>query len=331
MGGSLVALLTLAVFSFDFGALLTKAVAAHPLKAAILTSQILPKSPLSGLSLGLALIFGTAGLPHVLMRFFTVKNGADAKKSVAWATGFIGYFFLLLFPIGFGAIALVMNDPAAHDVSGAVIGGTNTVAIHLSYDVGGSLLMAFISAVAFATILAVVAGLTLAGAAAISYDLLKVSNPKLRPVNRTGMWVSRTATFSLGIVSILLAVTFKNQNVVYMIGLAFAIAASTNFPILVLSLYWQGLTSAGVFVGGITGLVASVTMTILGPAVWVKVLGYPAPVVTLDPPTIVTMPLTFFVCWLVSVRDKSAVGADERARFAAQYARSVGQVSVGAE
>jgi len=326
-GGTLIALLTLAAFNFDFGALVAKAVATHPQKSAILTSQLLPRSPLSGLSLGLALMFGTAGLPHILMRFFTVKDGLDAGKSVAWATAFIGYFFLLLFPIGFGAIALVMNDPASHDASGAIIGGANTVAIHLSYDVGGSLVMAFISAVAFATILAVVAGLTLAGASSIAHDLLKAGDSPSDRGGERGIWISRIATLALGIAAISLAVAFKNQNVVYMIGLAFAIAASANFPILVLSLYWSRLTSLGVLVGGITGLGLSVIMTVLGPAVWVKVLGFAAPVITLDPPTIVTMPLTFFVCWVVSVLDRSGSAADERARFAAQYAHSMGRVS----
>jgi cation/acetate symporter len=327
LGGTLIAMLTLANFGFDFSALLDKAVATHPQKAAILTSQILSKNPLSGFSLGLALMFGTAGLPHILMRFFTVQDGRDAGKSVAWGAAFIGYFFLLLFPIGFGAIALVMGNPIYYDAAGGLIGGNNTVAIHLSHAVGGNLVMAFISAVAFATILAVVAGLTLAGASAIAHDLLRSTDAKNSHRGGRGIWVSRISALFLGVVAMALALAFKNQNVVYMIGLAFAIAASANFPILVLSLYWSKLTSAGALAGGITGLVFSVLMTVLGPAVWVKVLGHAAPIVTLDPPTLLTMPTTFLVCWLVSVLDRSRTGSDERMRFAAQYARSMGDVS----
>lgn len=323
--GALIAGLTLATFDFNFGALLRAAVAVHPDGAAILSSQILPKDPVSGISLGLALIFGTAGLPHILMRFFTVRDGRAAATSVAWATLFIGSFFLLLYPIGFGAVALLTKAPEYHLASGALIGGANMVAIHLAHAVGGDVLMAFVSAVAFATIIAVVSGLTMAGASAISHDLLGFTGDAQHgDVGATGIWVSRVATVCIGAAAIGLGLAFQKQNIVYMIGLVFAIAASANFPVLVLSLYWPKLTTAGALAGGLFGLCVSVVMTVLGPAVWVKVLGHPSPVINLDPPTIVTMPLTFLVCWLISVCDESRSGAEERALFAGQVARAMG-------
>lgn len=321
--GILIAFLTWRTFGYDFSAMVEKAVSVHPKKTAILTSQMLPKDPISGISLGLALIFGTAGLPHILMRFFTVKDGRDARSSVVWGTGFIGFFFLLLFPIGYGAIALITDDPLYHQASGALVGGANTVSIHLSHAVGGDLMMAFVCSVAFATIVAVVAGLTLAGASAISHDLLKTTDSAANGESKNGIRVTRIAAVVLGSLAMILALAFEHQNVAYMLGLSFAIAASANFPILLLSLYWPKLTTIGVIAGGCAGLVLSVVMTVLGPAVWVKVLGFSAPIVSLDPPTLVTMPIAFLVCWLASVLDNTTAGAQERSRFREQYERSV--------
>jgi cation/acetate symporter len=321
--GTLIAFLTWRTFGYDFSAMVEKAISVHPKKSAILTSQMLPNDPISGISLGLALIFGTAGLPHILMRFFTVKDGRDARLSVVWGTGFIGFFFLLLFPIGYGAIALITNDPVYHQASGALVGGANTVSIHLSHAVGGDLMMAFVCSVAFATIVAVVAGLTLAGASVISHDLLKTTDSASNGDSKKGIRVTRIATVALGSIATILALAFEHQNVAYMLGLSFAIAASANFPILVLSLYWPRLTTKGVIAGGCTGLVLSVIMTVLGPAVWVKVLGFSAPVVSLDPPTLVTMPIAFLICWLASILDSTTAGAQERSRFREQYDRSI--------
>lgn len=319
--GIVLAFLTLRNFGYDLSRLFGAALAAHPKASGILVSQTLPKAPWSGISLGLALIFGTAGLPHILMRFFTVKNGRDAIRSTAWATALIGLFFLLLFPIGYGAIALVMKDPSYHDQSGALIGGANTVSIHLSHVLGGDIGMAFVCAVSFATIIAVVAGLTLAGASTISHDLLRSTSSD--PDGKKGLFGARMATLVIGTVATLLALAFRDQNVAYMLGLAFALAASANFPILLLSLYWPKLTTAGVIAGGCVGFASSIVFTILGPAIWVKTFGFAAPLVSLDPPTLITMPLTFLVCWAVSSRDRSKKGAEERAAFGEQYRRSL--------
>jgi cation/acetate symporter len=319
--GILIAFLTWRAFGYDFSALVGAAISAHPKTQAILTSQMLPKAPLSGISLGLALIFGTAGLPHILIRFFTVKSGRDARLSAVWATGLIGFFFLLLFPIGYGAIALISNDPSYHQANGALIGGANTVSIHLSRAVGGEFLMAFVCAVAFATIIAVVAGLTLTGASTIAHDLLKATDDT--PGHSRGLFVTRLVTLAVGTLATLLALAFQDQNVAYMLGLSFAIAASANFPILLLALYWSRLTTVGILTGGCTGLTLSVLMTVLGPAVWVKVFGFVTPLVSLDPPTLVTMPVTFLACYLGSAFDRSRRSVEEHAKFFEQYHRSI--------
>ncbi|HCR5934877.1 TPA: hypothetical protein OO345_002304, partial [Shigella flexneri] len=199
---------------------------------------------ISALSLGLGLMFGTAGLPHILMRFFTVSDAREARKSVFYATGFMGYFYILTFIIGFGAIMLVGANPEYKDAAGHLIGGNNMAAVHLANAVGGNLFLGFISAVAFATILAVVAGLTLAGASAVSHDLY-ANVFKKGATEREELRVSKITVLILGVIAIILGVLFENQNIAFMVGLAFAIAASCNFPIILLSMYWSKLTTRG--------------------------------------------------------------------------------------
>jgi cation/acetate symporter len=298
-GAAILCMLTMARFGFDLSALLDRAVAVHPKHAAILAPSAIGADPISGLSLGVALMFGTSGLPHILMRFFTVRDLRAARGSVFFACLFNAAFFLMVFIIGFGAVALVLPDAAYQAPGGGLRGGANMAAIHLSRVVGGDVLMGFISAVAFATILAVVAGLTLSGASAISHDLYArafgVSD------ERKELRVSRIATVAIGIVAILLGLAFRTQNVAYMVGLAFAIAASANFPILFLAMNWRGLTTAGALAGGITGLVSAVGLTVIGPSIWVKTFGFAAPIFPVDPPALLTMPLAFLVAWAVSV------------------------------
>ncbi|TXN72346.1 cation/acetate symporter ActP [Methylobacterium sp. WL6] len=315
VGGTLIAVLVMAAFRFDFGDLLARAAAVHPKGAAILGPQFPAKDPVSALSLGLALMLGTAGLPHILMRFFTVPNARAARVSVFWAATWMNYFFALTFILGFGAIALTAGNPAYVDALGALRGGGNMAAIHLSHAVGGDALMGFISAVAFATILAVVAGLTLAGTSAVSHDLYASVFCRGQASEGSEVRISRIATFVLGLVAIGLGIAFKGQNVAYMVSLAFAIACSSTFPILLLALYWRGLTTTGAVAGGVVGLASALGLTVLGPAVWVKVLGYAAPIFPIDPPTLVTLPLAFATCWAVSRMDRSAQAADDRARF----------------
>jgi Sodium:solute symporter family len=210
----------------------------HPAGVSIMAPGNLVTDPISAISLGLALMFGTAGLPHILMRFFTVRDAKAARKSVFYATGFIGYFYILTFIIGFGAITFLMRDPTyfkagdggAYDKINGLLGGTNMAAVHLSNAVGGSLFLGFISAVAFATILAVVAGLTLAGASAVSHDLYANVVAKDRLSEQTEVRISKIAAVVIGIVAIILGYVFEKQNVAFLVGLAFAVAASCNFP-----------------------------------------------------------------------------------------------------
>src|ERR1700746_3990733 len=326
-------------FGFSPEALFAKAVEVHPKKLAIMEPGSLISNPLSAISLGLALMFGTAGLPHILMRFFTVKDAQAARKSVFYATGFIGYFSILSFIIGFGAITFVSTDPAFLDSSilektksgiAAIKGGSNMAAIHLADAVGGNLFLGFISAVAFATILAVVSGLALAGASSISHDLYGMVIKGGNANEQDEIRVSKIATLVLGVLAIFLGIVFENQNVAFMVGLAFAIAASCNFPVLVMSIFWRGMTTRGALVGGFLGLISAVVGVVLSPAVWEVTLGYAkgsAPI-KLDNPALFSMALAFAGIWLFSVLDRSKRAKLDRDGFEAQYVRC--QTGIGA-
>ena len=286
------------------------------------------KDPVSAISIGAALMFGTAGLPHILMRFFTVPNAKAARSSVLWATGWIGYFYILTFVIGFGAIVLVATDPGFLEADGALRGGSNMAEIHLAQAVGGNLFLGFISAVAFATILAVVAGLTLSGASAVSHDLYATVIKKGQADSASELRVSRVTVFVLEVVAILLGILFEKQNVAFMVSLAFALAASANFPVLLLSLLWSGCTTRGVVAGGLVGLLTALVLTILSPAIWVTVLGHAAPIFPYGSPTIFSMPLAFLTIWLVSITDRSGRAAVDKAGYPAQRIRS--ETGIGA-
>ena len=302
---------------------------------AIMGPGKLAANPIDAISLGLALMFGTAGLPHILMRFFTVKDAKEARKSVVVATGFIGYFYLLTFIIGFGAILYVSNNPQFLDIAKMavtgkleLVGGNNMAAVHLSDALGGDLFMGFISAVAFATILAVVAGLTLSGASAISHDLYANGFKKGQTTPESELRMSKIATLGLAIFAMILGIVFEKQNVAFMVGLAFSVAACANFPVLVLSMFWKGLTTRGAVAGGVVGLVLAVTLIILSKAVWVDTLGISETAVNpFNGPAIFAMPLAFFCCWLFSVTDNSAQAQAERKAFDAQFVRS--QTGIG--
>ena len=326
-GASFMAIMVMKATNFSFNTLFTEAMAVHPKGAAIMQPGGLVKDPISALSLGLGLMFGTAGLPHILMRFFTVADAREARKSVFWATGFMGYFYFLTFIIGFGAILLVGANPAFKDASGALIGGTNMAAVHLADAVGGSLFLGFISAVAFATILAVVAGLTLAGASAVSHDLYASVIRKGQATEREELRVSKITVLVLGVVAIALGILFEKQNIAFMVGLAFSIAASCNFPIILLSMYWSKLTTRGAMIGGWLGLLTAVVLMILGPTIWVQVLGHAKPIYPYEYPALFSMLAAFIGTWLFSITDSSEQGAAERRRFRGQFIRS--QTGVG--
>ncbi|MGL6535669.1 cation acetate symporter [Aeromonas hydrophila] len=327
-GASFMAIMVMKSVNFDIGTLFSEAVKVHEKGIAIMSPGGLVADPISAISLGLALMFGTAGLPHILMRFFTVSDAKEARKSVFYATGFIGYFYILTFIIGFGAILLVSTNPDFKDATGALLGGTNMAAIHLADAVGGSLFLGFISAVAFATILAVVAGLTLAGASAVSHDLYASVIKKGKANEADELRVSKYTTVVLGVVAIGLGILFEKQNIAFMVGLAFSIAASCNFPVLFLSMFWSRLTTRGAVYGGWLGLVSAVSLMILGPTVWVKVLGHAQAIFPYEYPALFSMAVAFIGIWLFSVTDKSQNALDEHAKFFPQFVRS--QTGLGA-
>ena len=333
-GATFMAIAVMAHYDFSFGALFSHATEMKGIE--IMSPGGLVSDPISAISLAVALMFGTAGLPHILMRFFTVSDAKEARKSVFYATGFIGYFYILTFIIGFGAIVMVFQNPAyldmakqAIDGGSPILGGNNMAAIHLSHAVGGDFFLGFISAVAFATILAVVSGLTLAGASAISHDLYASVIKKGNVDSMKEMKVSKIATVVLGIVAIIMGIMFEKQNIAFVVGLAFAIAASANFPILFLSMYWKKLTTRGAVIGGSIGLATAVILVILGPIVWVQILGNAEAIFPYKYPALFSVTAAFVGIWFFSITDSSHDAEAEREAFEAQYIRS--QTGIGAE
>ncbi len=328
-GATFMAFMVLNTVGFSPEQMFATAVQAHEKHAAIMEPGQLVSNPVDAVSLGLALMFGTAGLPHILMRFFTVKDAKEARKSVFFATGFIGYFYILTFIIGFGAIMLVSTNPDFKDAAGKLIGGDNMAAVHLAKAVGGDLFLGFISAVAFATILAVVAGLTLSGATAVSHDLYANVFRRGKSDEASEMRVSKYATVALGVVAIILGIAFEKQNIAFMVGLAFSIAASANFPVLFLSMFWKRLSTRGAVVGGFIGLASAVLLIVLGPTVWVDVLKHKEALFPYKNPAIFSITLAFFSTWLVSILDTSESAKREHAAFLPQFIRSM--TGIGAE
>ncbi|WP_341645751.1 cation acetate symporter [Thauera sp. SDU_THAU2] len=288
------------------------------------------KDPISAISFGMALMFGTAGLPHILMRFFTVPDAKEARKSVFWATTWIGYFYVLTFIIGFGAIVLVSNNPEFLDANGVLKGGGNMAAIHLANAVGGNVFLGFMSAVAFATILAVVAGLTLSGASAVSHDLYATVFKKGNADSASELRVSRITTIVLGVIAVILGIAFEKQNIAFMVSLAFAIAASANFPVLFMSVLWKDCTTRGATIGGFIGLVSAVGLTVVSPSVWEATLGNPAgsALFPYTSPALFSMTAGFLGIWLFSILDNSARAKADRAGYLAQRVRS--ETGIGA-
>jgi cation/acetate symporter len=299
-GSTMIATLVLARFGFNVSDLFKTAASHHPIGNKIMDIRGFAQDAVATLSLGAGILFGTAGLPHILMRFFTVSDERAARVSVFYATCLIGLFFAMLFVIGYGSIALLRGDATYASASGALFGGNNLAPIHLARAVGGSILAGFISAVAFATILAVVSGLLIAGASSAANDLVVgLSGRQLD--ERMRLRISRIAAMALGVLGIVLGLACEGQNVAYLLALATAIAASANFPLLLLAIYWDGLTTRGAVIGGTFGLVSSVVLTAMGPTIWSKVLGLGPAIFPYDSPALFTVPLTLLICWLMSI------------------------------
>jgi cation/acetate symporter len=327
-GASFMAFSVLLQFGFSPEAMFVKAIEVHSKKEAIMAPGALIKDPISAISVGMALMFGTAGLPHILMRFFTVPSAKEARKSVGWATTWIGYFYILTFIIGFGAITNLIPNPMDYFVGGDITkglnGGGNMAAVHLSKAVGGNIFMGFISAVAFATILAVVAGLTLSGASAVSHDLYASVWRHGRVDQADELRVSKITTVCLGIIAVTLGIAFEKENVAYMVMLAFVIAASANFPVLFMSVLWKDCTTKGAVTGGFVGLIMAVVLTIGSNSVWVAVMHNPkgSAWFPFDSAAIFSIPAAFITIWLVSLMDRGPRAVIDRAGYPAQEVRS---------
>ncbi len=293
-GAATLAIMVLAKFGFDPRALFAAAAAKYG--AGVLAPGKLVSNPLDAVSLGMALMFGTAGLPHILMRFYTVPDARTARRSVFIATGLIGLFYLMTFVLGFGAMVLVTPEAIK-----AIDAGGNMAAPMLAELLGGRAFLGFIAAVAFATILAVVAGLALSGAAAISHDIWASVIRQGHPKPGEEIKVARIATIVLAVVAMVLGIAFKGQNVAFMVGLAFAIAASANFPALVLSVFWRRTTTAGAASSMVVGATSTLVLIALSPAVQIDLLHHATAIFPLKNPALVTIPLSFATGIVVSL------------------------------
>lgn len=328
IGATIMAIMILYLTKFDLASYFNQAIAHHPKGDKIMKPGSFLPDTISAVSLGLALMFGTAGLPHILMRFFTVRDAKEARKSAFYATSIIGYFYILTFIIGFGAIVFLLGNPQYTNADGTFNGITNMVAVLLANVLGGSVFLGFISAVAFATILAVVAGLTISGAGAISHDLFVNVCKDGTCDPKEELRVTKIATICIGILAILVGIIFEKQNVAFMVGLAFAIAASVNFPILLLCLYWKNLTTKGAFWGGLIGFIVVITLVLLSPSIWIKSFGFKEAIFPYDHPAIFTMPLTFILIYVISKLDNSNRAKIDKAGFEAQNFRAQSGIGI---
>jgi cation/acetate symporter len=332
-GTTFMSIMVMAQFGFSFEALFKAATEVHPKGIDIMSPGGLVSDPISAISLGIALMFGTAGLPHILMRFFTVADAKEARKSVFVATGLIGYFYILTFIMGFGAIVLVLGADGNiywDETTNTLKGMNNMAAVWLAHAVGGDYFLGFISAVAFATILAVVSGLTLAGASAISHDLYANAFAGGKKVSEEQeMRVSKIATLGIGIAAIIFGIAFEKQNIAFVVALAFTIAASANFPVLFMSIFWKNLTTRGAVLGGYIGLISALVMVILGPVVWTQIMGMGDPIIPYKFPAVFSVPLAFIAIWFFSITDSSEDAARCIDEFDAQNIRC--QTGIGAD
>ncbi|HBL31405.1 MAG TPA: cation acetate symporter [Acidobacteria bacterium] len=293
-GVTLLTLLVLAQFHWSPGNLYSEV--ATTLGQEALEPGGLVSNPVDAISLGLALMFGLLGLPHILMRFYTVPDARTARTSVLYATGFIGYFYVIIPIVGYGASLLV-----GRELITAIDKGGNMAAPLLAESLGGTPFLGFIAAVAFATILAVVAGLTLAGASALSHDIYVSVIKKGHASEGEQVAVARASTVAFGLLAVLLGMLFKGQNVAFMVGLAFAVACSASFPSLLLSIVWRRFTTAGAVSSILTGAFLSVFLIVLSPTIWVDVLGNAEALFPLKNPAIVSMTAAFLVAIAVSL------------------------------
>ena len=321
-GATALFLISMAQFGFDFDAMFAKAAEVHPRGRIILGPGGLYNDPINAISIALAFVCGTAGLPHVLMRFFTVPDAKQARGSIGWAVVLIGYFQMLIVIVGFASIALLIGDTGYVDESGRIAGGSNMVSVHLARITGGEIFYGLISAIAFATILAVVAGILLSASAAVAHDLYAKVIRRSQISDQEEVTVSRVVTVILGVLAIGLSLSFKDINVGVLATIALAVAASVNFPAIFLSLFWKNLTTRGAVAGGVTGLIVVVILIVLSPIVWVNALGNDTAIFPYSYPTLFSVAAAFIVTVLVSLADRSDRARADRAGYDAQLVKS---------
>ena len=330
LGLTLLGVLVMSRFSFSFETLAAKAVAANRSGAAVMGPGAFLSSPIGAVSVALGSVCGISGLPHILMRFFTVPDARAARVSVFYASGILGYSQLVCAMLGVAGMSLVATDPQFFEggiLGGKLLGGANLVSLYLAQLTGGNLLFGFLAAVLFATILAVVSGLAISGAAAISHDLYANVFRSGQASEASEVRVTKIATVVIGVVMIGLGILFKGQNIQFLAVVSVGVAASANFPLLVLAMYWKGLTTRGALWGGWGGLLTATALVILGPAVWTSVLGHATPLFPYDGPAVVSMPLSFLLAYVMSVTDRSERARVERSRFPAMLVRAQTGVS----
>lgn len=313
-GAALMCVLILMLVQFDIDAVFASAVDTHTRGAKILQPGSLFSDPIQVITIGVSMMFGILGLPHVIMRLFTVEDMHAAKKSVFYASGIMGFFYLMVILIGFATISFVFGNPD-YNVDGKLIGGSNMAAIHLSHAVGGDILMGFMSAVAFSTILAVVAGLTVAGAAAVAHDIYSqhICDGKADP--KKELLISRITVVVLCGLAVFLGILFKHQNVAFIAVMPMVISASVNFPILIMAMYWRRLSTRGAVAGGLVGFVTSIGLIVVGPKVWVSIVGAQAPLFPYDYPGLFSMSAAFATMVIVSLFDRSASAQKDHEMF----------------
>jgi cation/acetate symporter len=314
--GGGVAMLVLMRFQFGLDALFTAASSMHKLGRQILAPGAMIHTRTDAFSIGLTLIIGPLGLPHVLMRFFTVRDGRAASRSIVYATLIIGMFYLLLAIFGFGAAALLTDNSEYITASGGVIGGENMVLLHLTHAVGGDLLFGAMAAIAFATTLAVISGVCLSASATIAHDLYtRGFKANMHIPDRRQLLVSRIAVAGFSSLATLLAIAMKGQNIVFLAALGVSIAASSNVPALIASMYWRHATTRGVIAGSVVGLATALLLIVCGPTMWVGVLHHAKPLYPYQYPTIVSLPLAIAALIIVSMLDRGRRATEERAAF----------------
>ena len=322
VGATALFLIAMSQFGFNFDAMFARAVEVHPRGEVIVRPGGLYSDPISTLSIALAFVCGTAGLPHVLMRFFTVPDAKQARRSIGYAVVIIGYFQMLIVVVGFASIALLVGQAEYVDEFGRIAGGANMVSVYLARSVGGDIFYGLISAIAFATILAVVAGILLSASAAVAHDLYAKVIRRGEISDREEMTISRIVTVVLGVGTIGLSLWFRNINVGILATIALAVAASVNFPAIFLALFWKNLTTRGAVAGGLTGLVVVVGLIILSPIVWVNAFGNETAIFPYSYPTLFSVSAAFIVTIVVSLADHSDRASIDRAGYDKQLVKS---------